>query len=55
LSEGDTLTIQHDGESIILTAAAPEATRVTPPPVPEPKPEFAPAPAATRMVRVSTG
>jgi alpha,alpha-trehalose phosphorylase len=46
LSEGNTLTIHHDGEPITLTAAAPEATRVTPPPVPEPKLEFALAPLA---------
>jgi alpha,alpha-trehalose phosphorylase len=44
LSEGDVLTIHHDGEVITLTAAEPEATRPTPPAVPEPNPEFAPAP-----------
>jgi alpha,alpha-trehalose phosphorylase len=44
LSEGDTLTIDHDGEPITLTSAAPEATRATPPPMPEPKSEFAPPP-----------
>ena len=44
LSEGDALTIHHDGEAIALTAAAPEVRRATPAPVPEPNPEFAPAP-----------
>ena len=54
LSEGEILTIHHDGDPITLTAAAPEATRAALPPVSEPEPEFAPAPPASRTVRVST-
>jgi alpha,alpha-trehalose phosphorylase len=44
LLEGERLTIRHDGEAITLTAAAPSATRATPPPAVEPEPEFAPTP-----------
>jgi alpha,alpha-trehalose phosphorylase len=44
LVEGDELTILHDGEAVRLTAASPTATRRTPPPVPEPTPEFEAAP-----------
>lgn len=43
LTEGEELTIHHDGEEITLSAAAPSATGTTPPAVPEPTPEFAPA------------
>jgi alpha,alpha-trehalose phosphorylase len=48
LTEGDDLTIFHDGEPVILTVHAPTATRATPPPVPEPAPEFASAPVRSR-------
>jgi alpha,alpha-trehalose phosphorylase len=44
LIEGDALTIRHSGEAITLTAAVPSVTRATPPRIPEPKPEFPPAP-----------
>ncbi len=48
LTEGDELTIFHDGEPIRLTAATRTVSRATPPVPPEPTPEFAPAPPSAR-------
>jgi alpha,alpha-trehalose phosphorylase len=44
LAGGEDLALLHDGEEVALSAAAPTATRANPPRVPEPVPEFAPAP-----------
>jgi alpha,alpha-trehalose phosphorylase len=41
LTEGEELTIYHDGEEITLSTAAPTVSRPNPPAAVEPEPEFA--------------
>jgi alpha,alpha-trehalose phosphorylase len=48
LIEGDELNLAHDGEEFRLTADAPTVTHANSPPVPEPTPEFVPAPSPSQ-------